>query len=264
MHALPGWPLLLNWQFAQEGAIVCRVCKVGWSFAERVQRACLRRHALLSAALDGAGCPRPLALQADAHGLLYRESLDLDAWPETLAAQATAPAPQADVLALALALGRVLQSLERHGIVHGRLSPETVLWQPVSAQAWLTDLDHGGFVRATDPAHPLPAAAADLAALGGLLAWRLTGDRSWLRKIRPLNNHDYHFHVRLNCPAGSICPRQTPIPAGDGCADAAEWVAIRIDPSRAKPSRPDPNYRHPRTYRMSEMPAQCSTVAAAP
>ncbi|MGR3449366.1 MAG: penicillin-insensitive murein endopeptidase [Paracoccus sp. (in: a-proteobacteria)] len=91
-----------------------------------------------------------------------------------------------------------------------------------------------------------------------------TGDRSWLRKIRPLNNHDYHFHVRLNCPAGSICPRQTPIPAGDGCADAAEWVAIRIDPSRAKPSRPDPNYRHPRTYRMSEMPAQCSTVAAAP
>lgn len=185
MHALPGWPLLLNWQFAQEGAIVCRVCKVGWSFAERVQRACLRRHALLSAALDGAGCPRPLALQADAHGLLYRESLDLDAWPETLAAQATAPAPQADVLALALALGRVLQSLERHGIVHGRLSPETVLWQPVSAQAWLTDLDHGGFVRATDPAHPLPAAAADLAALGGLLAWRLTGDRSWLQAPAP-------------------------------------------------------------------------------
>lgn len=91
-----------------------------------------------------------------------------------------------------------------------------------------------------------------------------TGDRSWLRKIRPLNNHDYHFHVRLNCPSGSMCPRQTPIPAGDGCADAAEWVAIRIDPSRAQPSEPDPDYRHPRTYRMSELPRQCSTVAAAP
>ncbi|WP_265501711.1 penicillin-insensitive murein endopeptidase [Paracoccus beibuensis] len=90
-----------------------------------------------------------------------------------------------------------------------------------------------------------------------------TGDRSWLRKIRPLNNHDYHFHVRLNCPSGSMCPRQTPIPAGDGCADAAEWVAIRIDPSRAKPSTPNPDYRHPRTYRMSELPAQCSTVASA-
>lgn len=90
------------------------------------------------------------------------------------------------------------------------------------------------------------------------------GNRNWLRKIRPLNSHDYHFHVRMNCPAGSICKAQNPIPAGDGCADAQEWVNIRIDPSRAKPYTPDPNYRHPRTYRMSDLPAQCSTVASAP
>ncbi len=91
-----------------------------------------------------------------------------------------------------------------------------------------------------------------------------TGNRSWLRKIRPLNNHDYHFHVRLNCPPGSICERQNPIPAGDGCAEAAEWLAIRKNPSLAKPSTPNPNYRHPRTYRLSELPDQCRTVAGAP
>lgn len=91
-----------------------------------------------------------------------------------------------------------------------------------------------------------------------------TGNREWLNKVRPINAHDYHFHVRLSCPAGSICERQAPPPPGDGCEEAAEWVRIRIDPSRAKPSAPDPDYRNPRTYRMSELPAQCNTVAAAP
>lgn len=91
-----------------------------------------------------------------------------------------------------------------------------------------------------------------------------TGDRSWLRKVRPINSHDYHFHVRLTCPQGSICQRQDPPPAGDGCAEAAEWIKNRMDPSRVKPVPPDPDYRHPRSYRLSEMPRQCQTVAAAP
>ncbi|MEL6957495.1 MAG: penicillin-insensitive murein endopeptidase, partial [Pseudomonadota bacterium] len=46
-----------------------------------------------------------------------------------------------------------------------------------------------------------------------------TGNRDWLRKIRPWWGHHYHFHVRLNCPRGdSACRDQAPIPAGDGCA----------------------------------------------
>lgn len=91
-----------------------------------------------------------------------------------------------------------------------------------------------------------------------------TGDRGWLRKIRPLNNHNYHFHVRLACPKGSICTGQDAPPRGDGCAEAAEWIRNRIDPPRVRPTPPDPNYRHPRSYRLSELPAQCRTVAAAP
>ena len=90
------------------------------------------------------------------------------------------------------------------------------------------------------------------------------GDRSWLRKVRPINDHNSHFHVRLSCPRGSICDRQDPPPAGDGCAEAAEWIKNRIDPSRVKPTPPDPNYRHPRTFRLSEMPRECRTVAGAP
>jgi penicillin-insensitive murein DD-endopeptidase len=27
------------------------------------------------------------------------------------------------------------------------------------------------------------------------------GDRTWLRKVQPWLGHDWHFHVRLNCPA---------------------------------------------------------------
>ena len=31
----------------------------------------------------------------------------------------------------------------------------------------------------------------------------VTGDRSWLRKVRPFWGHDYHFHIRIGCQPGS-------------------------------------------------------------
>ena len=90
------------------------------------------------------------------------------------------------------------------------------------------------------------------------------GDRSYLRKIRPLGGHDYHFHVRLACPAGSpACENQAPPPPGDGCAEAAQWIADRINPPKVQPTPPDPDYRHPRSFRMSDLPRQCTTIAAA-
>jgi Penicillin-insensitive murein endopeptidase len=43
-----------------------------------------------------------------------------------------------------------------------------------------------------------------------------TGDRTWLHKVRPWWGHDYHFHVRLFCPADSAeCEQQDPPPPGD-------------------------------------------------
>ncbi|WP_295446072.1 penicillin-insensitive murein endopeptidase [uncultured Thiodictyon sp.] len=52
----------------------------------------------------------------------------------------------------------------------------------------------------------------------------VTGDRTWLRKLRPWWGHDSHFHVRIRCPAGSPkCEPQAALPAGDGCGPELAW-----------------------------------------
>ena len=46
----------------------------------------------------------------------------------------------------------------------------------------------------------------------------VTGDRSWLGKVRPWWGHDRHFHIRLGCDEKSVdCIAQRPPPSGDGC-----------------------------------------------
>lgn len=51
-----------------------------------------------------------------------------------------------------------------------------------------------------------------------------TGDRGWLRKVRPWWGHHYHFHVRIACPEGSIgCKDQDAPPPGDGCGQELAW-----------------------------------------
>lgn len=86
-----------------------------------------------------------------------------------------------------------------------------------------------------------------------------TGDRSWLRNIRPANGHHYHFHVRLNCPAGSRdCEDQAPPPPGDGCDEAHQRAANMLNPPP-----PDPDYvpqppRGPLT--LGELPRQCAAL----
>lgn len=86
-----------------------------------------------------------------------------------------------------------------------------------------------------------------------------TGDRSWLRKIRPWYGHHYHFHVRLRCPAGDrTCETQAPIPSGDGCADARQWVANILNPPPPDPNAPAPTPR--REVTMATLPGQCTDV----
>jgi predicted ATPase/nitrogen-specific signal transduction histidine kinase len=182
MHYPPP-DLLLPWLPIADDSVAQRLCHLGWSFDSRTRRNRLRRHALLCTALHAGVVPRPMHVHADDQGLHYQEGLDVDHWPATLHDQAASLAGTAEVLALALAIGRILQSLECAGIVHGRLTPERVLWEPASARAWLIDFDRGGFIYAADDALPARASSAggDLAALGGLLAWRVSGDRAWLR-----------------------------------------------------------------------------------
>ncbi len=86
-----------------------------------------------------------------------------------------------------------------------------------------------------------------------------TGDRSWLRKIRPWYGHHYHFHVRLSCPDGDrICKDQPPPPSGDGCADAQGWVDRILNPP---PPDPDAKPKPPRApLTLADLPSQCTSV----
>ena len=97
-------------------------------------------------------------------------------------------------------------------------------------------------------------------------------DRAWLQKIRPIYDHNTHFHVRLKCPQGSPgCERQKPSVAdlsngGDGCDETLNWwVTTYLEELRNPPRRPKPEGPPPktaRTYTMSDLPAQCANVLA--
>ncbi|WP_420004777.1 penicillin-insensitive murein endopeptidase [Arenibacterium sp. LLYu02] len=89
-----------------------------------------------------------------------------------------------------------------------------------------------------------------------------TGDRSYLRQIRPWYGHHYHFHVRLNCPKGARgCVAQDAPPPGDGCDEARQWVKDILNPPPPKPV--DPNAPKPKPRReitLSDLPQQCAAV----
>lgn len=86
-----------------------------------------------------------------------------------------------------------------------------------------------------------------------------TGDRRWLRKIRPWWGHHYHFHVRLKCPKGARgCVDQAPPPPGDGCDAAQSWVDDILNPPPPDPNAPPPKPR--REYVLADLPNQCAAV----
>src|SRR5271154_1956544 len=69
------------------------------------------------------------------------------------------------------------------------------------------------------------------AAIKKALCREAKGDRSWLSKIRPMYGHDYHFHVRIKCPAGSTtCTGQPDNTEGEACsaADLAYWFKDEV------------------------------------
>lgn len=101
-------------------------------------------------------------------------------------------------------------------------------------------------------------------------------DRAWLQRIRPITGHNFHFHVRLKCPAGSReCVTQAPTVAelsngGDGCDDTLMWWVTdflnppRRDPNAAPaPAPATPRPRHPREFTMADLPASCAGVLTA-
>jgi penicillin-insensitive murein DD-endopeptidase len=87
-------------------------------------------------------------------------------------------------------------------------------------------------------------------------------DRTWLAKVRPWWGHDYHFHVRIYCPADSSqCKPQPPPEPGDGCGHELDYwfseAVLHPEPS-TEPAKPRPGPT------LAQLPAACRQVLMAP
>ena len=92
-----------------------------------------------------------------------------------------------------------------------------------------------------------------------------TGNRSWLAKVRPYYGHDYHFHVRIKCPADSAgCKDQwTPQPKdGTGCGQELKWWMSDAPWHPPKPPSTPPT-KPPKPMTISALPAECRAVVTA-
>jgi penicillin-insensitive murein DD-endopeptidase len=96
------------------------------------------------------------------------------------------------------------------------------------------------------------------------LCRQATGDRAWLGKVRPMWGHNYHFHIRMACPAGLAgCKDQDPPPDGDGCSSEVDrWLRMQYNaifhPKPRKPGKPA------RVWTLADLPDACGQVAIAP
>ncbi len=87
-------------------------------------------------------------------------------------------------------------------------------------------------------------------------------DRDWLSKVRPWWGHDYHFHVRITCPADSAeCKPQTPPDPGDGCGHELDFWFKESTLHPIPPLIP-PKPKPPLT--LADLPAECRTIVMAP
>jgi penicillin-insensitive murein endopeptidase len=90
----------------------------------------------------------------------------------------------------------------------------------------------------------------------------VSGDRSWLRKVRPFWGHDSHFHVRIGCQPGSVgCKEQDAVPAGEGCDKSLAWWFTE-EPWRPATGPAQPRARDIMT--MAALPTECKAVLDAP
>ena len=87
-------------------------------------------------------------------------------------------------------------------------------------------------------------------------------DRGWLAKVRPWWGHDYHFHVRLYCQAGSPQCKPQPAPGtGEGCGhDLDFWFKESV----LHPIPPPVPSKPGRSMTLAGLPAACRQVLMAP
>ena len=101
------------------------------------------------------------------------------------------------------------------------------------------------------------------AAIKRALCREAGSDHSWLWKVRPMYGHDYHFHIRIKCPANyASCEHQEPPPERDGCSkeDLAYWFSDAV--LHPKPPTVPPKPKPPMT--LAQLPPACKAVLNAP
>jgi len=101
------------------------------------------------------------------------------------------------------------------------------------------------------------------AAIKKALCREAKGDRTWLSKVRPMYGHDYHFHIRIKCPAADKeCESQPPPSADEGCSakDLAYWFSEPVLHPRFPTTPPKPS--PPIT--LADLPAACRQILIAP
>ena len=96
---------------------------------------------------------------------------------------------------------------------------------------------------------------------------RAGDDRAWLRKIRPMWGHNYHFHVRMGCQAGSSnCSGQKAVPGGDGCGGPLKYWLKQVSrpPSPAKKPKTPAKKKKPKMKfgTLAWMPKACQNLLA--
>ena len=128
-------------------------------------------------------------------------------------------------------------------------------WLDIDPQVWTPQ--HTALIRAASLERGVARIFVN-PAIKKALCREAGADRGWLAKVRPMFGHNYHFHIRLACPAGEAgCSDQDPPPGGDGCgAELAGWFTPEM--LRPKPGKPRP----PLT--MAQLPAECRQVLVAP
>jgi penicillin-insensitive murein endopeptidase len=100
------------------------------------------------------------------------------------------------------------------------------------------------------------------AAIKKALCREAHGDRSWLARVRPMYGHDYHFHIRMKCPAGNTaCTPQEPPADSEGCGRELDYwftdAVLHPKPPEAPP-QPRPQLK------LADLPAACRQVLLAP
>jgi penicillin-insensitive murein endopeptidase len=129
----------------------------------------------------------------------------------------------------------------------------------IDPQVWTKS--HGAVIRAAALDKAVERVIVN-AAIKKALCREAGQDRAWLHKVRPWWGHNYHFHVRIGCPAGSPdCKAQDPTPESDGCGKELDyWFSEKIlnPPPPKEPIKPKP----PTT--MADLPPVCRQILLAP